>query len=459
MVPAGGLATLSKMVGVTGGESGGSPAFCGQCGAPAQETPFCQGCGAKIGVPAATVVQVSPQDSTTSQQLVRDTLAGVDTASLHTAQPTSPQSVTTTAQTMAVSGPNTPPAGTPAVTPTPTTPPRVKDSKRIWLIGGAAAVVLIAAAVAVTLLLTGNTKQGLTYNQQVARYLAPVLADNQKIANMVTLLSPGGNPDGVKTLIASTQNDTQVAQQLIDGQKPTGSDDAVATQVKAALTSEAAWLLTATTVLSNTSSPLLSQLSGIGLDAQNKFQALGAVEPAAAHTAFPSSDQIVAFASAANTSAQATQDNTAFSNQVLALLNQSTPMFQAVNSLYAQLQTVADGGYTNLTVPQAEQQINSIVASRTSLAAAAQALNAPTPDAKTVSADLVTAFNDSLKDDNDLATCLNVANTGTVAIIFQGCLNASSSDNATATSDKQTFLAAYNQLRASVGQPPTSVQF
>jgi hypothetical protein len=99
------------------------------------------------------------------------------------------------------------------------------------------------------------------------------------------------------------------------------------------------------------------------------------------------------------------------------------------------------------------------VASRTSLAAAAQALNAPTPVATAVSTDLVTAFNDSLKDDNDLASCLNEANDGTIAFIFQSCLSMSTSDSDTATTDKATFLTAYNALRASLGQPPSSVQF
>jgi hypothetical protein len=65
-------------------------------------------------------------------------------------------------------------------------------------------------------------------------------------------------------------------------------------------------------------------------------------------------------------------------------------------------------------------------------------------------ADLVTAFNDSLKDDNDLAPCLNEANDGTEAIIFEDCPTASSGDN-TATADKQTLLDTYNQLGASVG--------
>ena len=84
---------------------------------------------------------------------------------------------------------------------------------------------------------------------------------------------------------------------------------------------------------------------------------------------------------------------------------------------------------------------------------------APTPAAQAVSGDLVTAFSDSLKDDNDLASCLNEDNFGTVALIFQGCLSSSESDSNNATNDKQTFLAAYNQLRASVGQSPTDVQF
>jgi hypothetical protein len=180
---------------------------------------------------------------------------------------------------------------------------------------------------------------------------------------------------------------------------------------------------------------------------------------APAQAPFPSSTRIVTFVSAANTTAQNNQADTQFSNQVQALLNQSTSSFQSVNSFYQQLQSAADGGFADFTIPQAEQQITTIVASRTSLAAAAQALSAPTPEAKTVSADLVAAFNASLADDNDLANCLNEANDGTDAFIFQGSVSSTSGDNTTATADKQTFLSAYNQLRASVGQPAVNVQF
>jgi hypothetical protein len=356
----------------------------------------------------------------------------------------------------------TPPAGTPAVAPYVSPSSRERPSRRGLAIGAAVlAVVLIGAAVGATLLLSKSSKppkrRGPTYSAETARYLAPVLADNKNLAFGAAFLVPGGNTQGLSTEIATTQSDTKNAQQNIGRLTATGSSNKeLATEVKAALISEEAWLQTAAAILSNTSSPLLSQLSGIGLDAQNKFVAIG---PSAASAPFPSSAKLVAFASAANASAQTTQQNITFSNQVLALLNQSTSTFQTVNTLYGQLQTAANGGYTDLTLPEAEQQINSIVASRTSLAAAAQALNAPTPTATAVTTDLVTAFNESLKDDNDLANCLNEANDGTVAYIFQSCLSLSTSDSATATTDKATFLAAYNQLRASVGQPPTSVQF
>ena len=59
----------------------------------------------------------------------------------------------------------------------------------------------------------------------------------------------------------------------------------------------------------------------------------------------------------------------------------------------------------------------------------------------------------------DLATCLNQNNNGTEALIYQACLSSTSGDSATATSDKQTFLTAYNQLRTSVGQPAVTIQF
>jgi len=430
------------------GDSSGAPAFCGNCGARVQGTRFCQRCGTPLAAEDAPIVALAPE-------------ASASEASSPAASPTEP----VLQQASVASAPaaaDTPPGGTPAVTPSDPALPAHSRPRRGLVIGGvmAAAVVLIGAAVGTTLALSNNSPQGPTYSVQAARYIAPVLTDNKKIDYLVALLKPGGSTSGVTTLITSTQSDTQNAQQNIAGVKATStSDQSLATELNAALSAETSWLQTAGTVLANPSSPQLSQLSGIGLDAQNKFAALGPTLRAAAKAPFPSSAKVVAFATATDASALANAANTTFSNQVLALLNQSTSAYQAVNTFYSQLQTAADGGYTSLTLPEAEQQITSIVASRTSLAAAAQALNAATPTAQGVSTDLVTAFNDSLKDDNDLANCLNEANNGTEAFIFQDCLSASSSDNAAATADKATFLTAYNALRASVGQPPTNVQF
>ena len=261
-----------------------------------------------------------------------------------------------------------------------------------------------------------------------------------------------------------------MAQQSLALLKPSGSQTALAAQIKAALTSEAAWLQTASSVVTNPSSPLLSQLSGLGVDADTKLQQVEASLSIPSGTAFPSSNQIVVYASAANAAtaaqakaaadqAQTTAAETQFSNQVLALLNQSASSFQSVNSFYQQLQSAAQGHGATITLAQAEQQISSIVANRTSLAAAAQAINAPTPATSTVRDNLVAAFNASLRNDNDLDTCLNQANNGSNAYIFQGCLNASGPDSAAATAAKQTFLSAYNTVRTRLGQPAVNIQF
>ena len=296
-----------------------------------------------------------------------------------------------------------------------------------------------------------------------------MLADTAKVASALETLSPRGNPQAAQSAAATAQDATQVAQQSLALLKPAESQAAMAAQVNAALTSEVTWLQTASAVLAKPSSPLLSQLSGLGLDAATKFQQMETGVPVGTRGTFPSSTQIVLWASAANAAdvartqavaakAQTIAAEAQFSNQVLALLNQSAVAFQSVNAFYRQLQQAAEDGYATITLAQAEQQISGIVANRTSLAAAAQAMNAPAA-AASVRDDLVAAFNASLQNDNDLATCLNQDNDGNTANIFQACLNASASDSNAATAAKQTFLTAYNQLRASIGQPAVNPQF
>jgi hypothetical protein len=65
----------------------------------------------------------------------------------------------------------------------------------------------------------------------------------------------------------------------------------------------------------------------------------------------------------------------------------------------------------------------------------------------------------SLTNDQDINTCLNRANTGTVAFIFQSCLTSTAPDSQAATTAKQHFLTLYNRLRHSIGLPPNRQQF
>jgi hypothetical protein len=333
-------------------------------------------------------------------------------------------------------------------------------SNRGWLIAGVVigVIAIAGAAIAIVLALSKKTQEP-TYSQQVTQIVRPLLADNQKLAVAVQGLTPISSSGTTRFILTITQSQLQTSQQQLTNLQTGAANSSLSAQVNAALSAEGQWLQNASAVLATPSSPLVSQLSGLGLDAQTKLRALGASIPAAIGSTFPSSTQIVTYVSAVNANAQANAADTQFSNQVMALLNQSTPVFQQINSFYEQLQSAANGDGATITLAQAEQQIEGIVASRTSLAAAAQALNAATPATQAVEPLLVTAFNDSLRDDNDLASCLNEANDGSEAFIFQSCLSSTTGDSSTATTDKQAFLAAYNQLRSSIGQPSVNPQF
>jgi hypothetical protein len=392
--------------------------FCSQCGGPVRATPFCPGCGAPVrGAGAAGWTQPERPDQAR--------VAGNDRHS----------------------------------------------SKRAIQVGAAAlALVVLIGAVVWAVTMRGGSTHAPSYPAQAGQLLGPVLADNGTLASAVAALAPGQDTQPVRAALANATATTRTAQQSLAQLTAPGSQTTLATQLTAALTAETAWLQTATGVLANPASPQLSQLSGLGQDAQAKLQAVTAELPAAGTASFPSSAPIVGYASAANAAAAArakaatdraktAADTRQFSDQVLGLLRQSTPSFQQLNAFAQQLATAAAGGYVAMTVAQAEQQISAIVANRTSLAASAQSLTAPTSLAKTVQADLVAAFQASLKDDNDLASCLNQANDGSEAFIFQSCLDASAADSAAATAAKQTFRTAYNRLRARIGQPAVNIAF
>jgi hypothetical protein len=319
------------------------------------------------------------------------------------------------------------------------------------------AVALVAATVAIVLLL--NSKSTASYASQARVILKPVAIENEKLSQAIQGLTAGHSIAGVRAALVSTETEVQAAQQELAALDPS-SDSTLSSQVDAAIAAELQWIRDASTTLRNPASPLTSQLSALGQDAQSRLDALGTSIPSLLKSAFPSaSNKLATYASAITTNAHQKTLEIGFSGQVLALLNQSTSTFQLVNSFYAQLQAAANGTGATFTISQAEQQINSIISSRTSLEAAAQALSAPTTNAQSVITLLVASFTASLKDDNDLASCLNQANYGTVAYIYQSCLSSSSGDNAAATGAKQAFLSAYNQMRATIGEPSVSPQF
>ena len=435
--------------------------FCGQCGKPVRDTPFCERCGAQV-LAAGGGGRDVPTPSRDSTLRSAESASWVPHEAGGRVLPGEPQA--SIDELMHTQWDQESPAVV-GVT-------DHRGSKRAVQIGVAvlALVLVVGAVIGAIAVLGGSKQQGPSYPAQAGQLLGPVFAQNTTLASTVQALPPGGDAHAARTALASAADATQTAQHTVALLKTPQSQAPFAAQINAALTSEATWLQTATSVLANPASPLLSQLSGLGLDAQAKLHGLAAGLPVTVSAIFPSSNPIVAYASArtaataARAHAAAARAKTAaaltqFSGQVRGLLTQSTPSFQQLNAFYQQLASAAAGAGTTITLAQAEQQISSIVANRTSLGASAQALAAPTPAAKTVRDDLVAAFAASLRDDTDLASCLNQANDGSEAYIFQSCLDASSADSAAATAAKHTFRTAYNQLRARIGQPPVTLQF
>jgi hypothetical protein len=126
---------------------------------------------------------------------------------------------------------------------------------------------------------------------------------------------------------------------------------------------------------------MLDQLASLGVQAQQKFQALNA-HAAGAASSFPGSTTVISYARAENTTATTSKELARFSSQVHALLDQSQPAFQQINQLFGQLAIAASGGVPTITLAQAEATINTVVSNRTALAASARTLDAPTPLAR-----------------------------------------------------------------------------
>ena len=331
-----------------------SVAFCGSCGrARLIGTRFCEHCGAEV---RSASVSSSPTAAVTSPgQPATSSLSG---------PPAVPESLT-------------PPQGT-AVQSVPLLASSRQPSKRGWIITTCAlgAVALVAATVVIVLLLTQHSTP--SFLSQARVILRPVAIDNEKLGQAIQSLKTAPNVDAVQSALASTQAEIRAARQELSALNAS-SDPTLSNGIDAALAAELQWMQDASTTLATPSSPLTSQLSALGLDAQSKLDALGTSIPFLADSAFPSSSvELATYAAATNSSVHEKSLEVTFVGQVLALLNQSSSSYQLVNSFYAQLQSAANGTGTTFTLSQAEQQIGSITSSRTSLAAAAQALSAPT---------------------------------------------------------------------------------
>jgi hypothetical protein len=433
---------------MSGNGGTGGVSFCGQCGARSDGTPFCRSCGAAT---ASTLGSAS--------QPVRENVAPEQTFAPPVIDPhaTMPQGVQAYPQGQTIGGMTPPPVY-------PAAPTKQSGNRSLWIGGAVLVTLLIVGGIVGFLVLGGKghsnaAAEGTSYTTLMVRYLTPVVNDNAKLAYGVATLSPSSSPSATQAAVSAAESDIQSAQQSVSSLNTPAAETTLNSSVNAALTSENDWLKTVATVLGDPSSPLASQVAGLGEDLKSKFADLGTSLPTIGRSSLPDSTQIVAYASAVTANDAANQAITQFDNQVSSLLDQSASSYQQVNDFYNQLSAAANGGPADFTVAQAEQEIGSIISNRNSLQAAAQALNAPTPGAQAVAADLVAAFSASLKDDNDLSSCLNEQNYGTIAYIYSSCLSSTGSDSSAATTAKQTFVNAYNQLRATVGQAAASPQF
>lgn len=327
-----------------------------------------------------------------------------------------------------------------------------------WLVAGGIGVLVVIALIAALILVRRGSTTGASYLPHARQVVRPVVEENRRLASTLNSLSPGGSASSAKTSVEVAIGATRSAQRTLGTLSPGAANRPFAASVKAALASELSWLTAAATVLGNARSPMLTQLASLGADTQAKLQALDSRIPGAS-SSFPGSARLISYAHAKNQAASTQTALRQFSGQVQALLTQSGPAFRQINHLFAEMQTAASGGTPTISLAEAETILTGVISNRTALAASARTLNAPTPLAASVRAALVSAMDASLTNDRDISTCLNQANSGTVAFIFQSCLSSTATDSNAATSAKQQFLSLYNELRHQIGQPATGTQF
>jgi hypothetical protein len=328
----------------------------------------------------------------------------------------------------------------------------------LWLTIGAVGAAVVIGLVVALVAFHGDKPSGQASMAKTRQAVNPVVRQNQQLSHTLAQLSVHSGQAQASGSVRAATTTVQSAQRSLTNLTPVSGNGGFKARAQTALTSELAWLHAARSVLKDPASPMLGQLSSLEMQARSKLKAIDTQVPAAS-SSLPGSANLITYAQAKRTVVGTQRALRQFSEQVQALLAQSGPAFVQINKLFGQMQTAASGGTPTITLAQAEATITAVISNRSSIAASARALDAPTPMAATVRADLVAAMDASLTNDRDISTCLNEANTGTVAYIFQSCLSATAADSNAATSAKQRFLADYNALRRQIGQPAISVQF
>ena len=409
---------------------GEAQVFCVECGSALDGAKFCPQCGT-LTENASRMAAASAVNG--------ETQASVATAVL------SPPAATILPRVAAPQRDVPPPAS-----------PVERRPRRTALAVGAVAGLLVVAAAVVLILSSGGS--GPSYADRARTALAPVVRANEQLTGALSSLTPGSSANGAQTGVHDALSAVQVAQQQLSRLKAGSGDQQFADAAQTALSSELSFLNAAATVLRSPSSPSAASLSTLADETSSNLLALDVDVPGAA-ASFPGALAISTWAQQQTRAAATNASLRAFTSQVGSLISQSESSFQAINQVFGQMETAAQGGAVSITLSQAQASIGNVIANRNALAATAGTLPAPTALAGQVRAALVASFENSLADDRDIQNCLNQADTGAVAYVFQSCLTSTVSDATTATQAKQHFLSLYNQLRATIGEPSTQPSF
>jgi len=343
----------------------------------------------------------------------------------------------------------------------PTRARRFARPVRIAAIVAVVALLAVAGVVAALVLTQPKPKPAPkppSYASLAVHFVSPVVADNRSVTTAITGLHLGTNTSSATAAVAQASQATLTARAQLATLAPKPADEVLVGQFAGALGAEQLYLSAVAGALRSQNAASSGNLVALGSQLQSKFAVLDGVLPGG-DAAVGGYVHLGNWVNKVVGAEQGRAAITSFVGQVQTLLTQSTPSFDEINQVFGQMNIAAQGGTADISLAQAEASIGDVISNRTSLEAAAAALQAPSGVSAQVASALTTAFQASLVADRAIQDCLNEANSGTVAIVFASCLTSTGMDSNTATVDKQQFTLLYNKLRSEVGQPATSVAF